>query len=136
VATRQRGGEETRLGECRRCETFCDKLIEPRGCVEMRCSYLYSYFDPLSGNHYMGCLRKVFAAEIDLEMFELAEQTGGFGGIKMTGQPLPMCQFRVEPAYEGEGKGHACVNPRFFDCTDAGPEGLRAFDLRNALPSG
>jgi hypothetical protein len=25
------------------------------------------------------------------------------------------------------------VNPRFFDCTDDGPEGIRAFDLRNAL---
>ena len=42
-------------------------------------------------------------------------------------------QFRVEPSYEGEGAAYNCVNPRFFDCTDAGPEGLRAFDLRNAL---
>jgi hypothetical protein len=25
------------------------------------------------------------------------------------------------------------VNPRFFDCTDEGPEGIRAFDLRNAI---
>ena len=25
-----------------------------------------------------------------------------------------------------------CVNPRFFDCTDEGPEGIRAFDLRDA----
>jgi hypothetical protein len=23
------------------------------------------------------------------------------------------------------------VNPRFFDCTDQGAEGLRAFDLRD-----
>ena len=26
-----------------------------------------------------------------------------------------------------------CVNPRFFDCTDDGPEAIRAFDLRDAL---
>ena len=51
----------------------------------------------------------------------------------MTGEPLPQCQFRVEPAYEGDGPAYACVNPRFFDCTDDGPEGLRAFDLRDAL---
>ena len=37
-------------------------------------------------------------------MFELAEATGGFGGIKMTGEPLPQCQFRVEPCYEGDGR--------------------------------
>jgi hypothetical protein len=81
----------------------------------------------------MGCLRKVFRAEIDVDMFEAAEQTGGFGGIKMTGEPLPQCQFHVEPSFEGDGDEHSCVNPRFFDCTDAGPEGLRAFDLRDAL---
>ena len=51
----------------------------------------------------------------------------------MTGQPLPHCQFKVEPCYEGAGSSFECINPRFFDCTDEGPEGIRAFDLRNAL---
>ena len=51
----------------------------------------------------------------------------------MTGDPLPQCEFRIEPAYEGEGPDFECVNPRFFDCTDRGHEGIRAFDLRNAL---
>jgi hypothetical protein len=51
----------------------------------------------------------------------------------MTGEPLPQCQFRVEPSYEGAGSAYECVNPRFFDCTDASPEGIRAFDLRSAL---
>ena len=132
MALKQRG-EETRIGECRRCRTFCDKLIEPRGCIELDCRYLYSYHDALSGSRYMGCLRKVFRAEIDIDLFEDAERAGGFGGIKMTGQPLPQCQFRVEPSYEGVGAAYECVNPRFFDCTDVGPEGLRAFDLRDAL---
>jgi hypothetical protein len=132
MALKQRG-EETRIGECRRCRTFCDKLIEPRGCIELGCRYLYSYHDPHSGGRYMGCLRKVFRAEIDIDLFEDAERAGGFGGIKMIGQPLPQCQFRVEPSYEGVGAAYECVNPRFFDCTDVGPEGLRAFDLRDAL---
>lgn len=101
--------------------------------MEMGCRYLYTYFDPLSGSRFMGCLRKVFGAEIDLDMFEAAEAMGGFGGIKMTGEPMPHCQFSVEPSYEGDGPAYTCVNPRFFDCTEAGPEGLRAFDLRNAL---
>jgi hypothetical protein len=78
----------------------------------------------------MGCLQKVFRSEIDL----LAVlEPGGFGGIKVTGKPLPQCQFRVERSYEGTGSAYSCVNPRFFDCTDEGPEGLRAFDLRHAI---
>jgi hypothetical protein len=124
---------QRRIGECRRCRTFCDKLIEPRGCIELGCRYLYTYSDPLLGTRYMGCMRKVFGAEIDVELFAAAERDGGFGGIKMTGEPLPQCQFRVEPCYEGAGPAFECVNPRFFDCTDQGLEGIRAFDLRNAL---
>ena len=133
MALKQRGDAGTRVGECRQCRTFCDKLVEPRGCLELRCKYLYSYFDELSGARYMGCVRKVFRAEIDVAMFEAAERNGGYGGIKMTGEPLPQCQFKVEPSYEGNGSAHECVNPRFFDCTDSGPEGIRAFDLRDAL---
>jgi hypothetical protein len=125
--------EIAKHGECRRCSAFCDKLVEPRGCLEMRCGYLYSYEDHFTGNRYMGCLRKVFRAEVDVEMFELAENAGGFGGLKMTGEPLPQCQFTVEPAYIGHGTEFDCVNRRFFDCTESGPEGLRAFDLRDAL---
>jgi hypothetical protein len=51
----------------------------------------------------------------------------------MTGDPLPQCQFRVEPSYEGAGPQHTCTNPRFFDCADAGAEGIRVFDLRDAI---
>jgi hypothetical protein len=130
MAIAQRGEERTKAGECRQCRTFCDRLVEPRGCLELRCRYLYSYLDPLSGRHYMGCMRKVFRAEIDVAMFEAAERNGGYGGIKMTGEPLPQCQFRVEPAYEGAGPAHECVNPAFFDCSEAGNP---AFDLRDAL---
>ena len=131
MALEQREG--TRHGECRRCAAFCDKLIEPRGCIEMRCRYLYTFEDRFTGGLYMGCMRKVFRAEVDVELFELAENAGGYGGLKMTGEPLPHCQFRVEPAYEGSGGDFECVNRRFFDCTQSGPEGVRAFDLRDAL---
>jgi hypothetical protein len=113
-------------GECRQCRTFCDRMVEPRGCLEMRCRYLYSYLDPLTGGRYMGCMRKVFRAEINMTHFEAAERGSGYGGIKMTGEPLPQCQFRVEPAYEGGGPAHECVNPRFFDAE-------QVFDLRDAL---
>lgn len=118
----------TQAGECRQCRSFCDRMVEPRGCIELGCRFLYSYVDRLSGEQYVGCMQEVFGAEVELAA--VLEQ-GGFGGVKMTGEPLPHCQFSVERAYEGSGESYGCVNRRFFDCTDAGSEGLRAFDLRD-----
>jgi hypothetical protein len=115
-------------GECRQCRSFCDKMIEPRSCVEMRCRYLYSYRDVLTGVQYLGCMQGVYGAKVELDAV-LAP--GGFGGVKMTGEALPHCPFSVERAYEGIGASYDCVNRRFFDCDDEGAEGLRAFDLRD-----
>jgi hypothetical protein len=81
----------------------------------------------------MGCMNKVFKGEIDVDAFVLAEAAGGYGGLKMTGEPLPQCQFTVERSYEGEGPAFECVNRRFFDCATYGDETIEAFDLRNAL---
>jgi hypothetical protein len=99
----------------------------------MGCRFLYSYEDAGTGQRFMGCVNKVFKGEIDIDAFLLAEMSGGFGGIKMTGEPLPQCEFRVERAYEGEGPAYDCVNRRFFDCATFGSEGISAFDLRNAI---
>ena len=118
----------TTVGECRQCRSFCDKMVEPRGCVELGCKFLYSYVDRLTGTQYLGCMQEVYGAEVELAA---VLEPGGFGGVKMTGEPLPHCQFSVEQAYEGEGGSYGCVNRRFFDCSDAGVEGLRAFDLRD-----
>ena len=115
-------------GECRQCRSFCDKMIEPRSCVEMGCTYLYSYRDILTGVQYVGCMQGVYGAKVELDA---VLQPGGFGGVKMTGDPLPHCPFSVERAYEGSGDSYDCVNRRFFDCDDEGSEGLRAFDLRD-----
>ncbi len=115
-------------GECRQCRSFCDKMIEPRSCVEMGCRYLYSYRDMLSGVQYLGCMQGVYGAKVEMDA---VLSPGGFGGVKMTGEALPHCPFSVERAYEGSGSSYECVNRRFFDCDDRGAEGLRAFDLRD-----
>jgi len=103
-------------------------MVEPRGCVELGCRFLYSVVDSLTGVQYVGCMQGVYRARVELDA---VLQPGGFGGVKMTGAPLPQCPFSVERAYPGEGPEYECVNRRFFDCADEGPEGLRAFDLRD-----
>lgn len=123
-----------RHGECRQCAAWCDRVIEPRQCVRIGCPNLYAYDDELSGRRYMGCLYKVFGVEIDVELFEEANRTRlGWGGVKVTGVPLPHCPFEVEAAFAGDGERFDCVNPRFFDCADESAEGIRAFDLRDRL---
>ena len=71
-----------RAGECRQCRAFCDKLIEPRGCLEMRLPLPLLLRGPLTGGRFMGCMHKVFSAEIDLDMFVLAEAPAASAGSR------------------------------------------------------
>jgi hypothetical protein len=49
----------------------------------------------------MGCMQKVFATEIDVEIFREAERTrAGFGTVRLAGLPLARCAFEVERARE------------------------------------
>jgi hypothetical protein len=107
-------------------------VVHPSGCIESNCPYLYVYDDERSGNRYMGCLNKVFRAEIDVRLFHAAERTRqGFGGVTLTGLPTPRCQVTVERAYYGDGEAFDCVNPAFFDAPETRPD--PAFDLRDEL---
>ncbi len=125
---------QTEANECRRCSTFCDRVIAPAACVAQDCQFLYSYDEPLSGRRFMGCMQGVFATEIDVELFREAERTRpGFGTVRLAGFPLARCSFEVERAHEESrppAPGRRCVNPRFLDWPDAGRDGIRAFDLR------
>jgi hypothetical protein len=76
---------QTEANECRRCSTFCDRVIAPARCVAQDCPFLYSYDDPLSGRRFMGCVHKVFATEIDVELFRAAERTRA--GLARSGWP-------------------------------------------------
>jgi hypothetical protein len=78
-------------------------------------------------------MNKVFRGEIDQELFQQAERSRhGFGGVKMSGLPLPQCRASVERAYDGYTEAFDCVNPSFF--TKPGAENAdAAFDLRDEL---
>ena len=128
--TQPRNAVPPTANECRRCCTFCDRVVLPAGCVEAGCRYLYLYDDEHSGRRFMGCLHKVFRAEIDVEVFGQAERTRhGFGGVKMTGTPLPQCRSVVERAYHGHGEAYSCVNPGFLHAPRPGTGPSSAFDL-------
>jgi hypothetical protein len=121
------------LHECRQCCTFCDRVVHPAGCLAGGCRYLYVYDDENTGARYMGCLNKVFDAEIDVQVFAEAERTRhGFGGVKLTGRPLSICRTSVERAYDGHGEAFECVNHAFF-AAPVDDDDAAAFDLRDRL---
>ena len=54
------------LHECRRCCSFCDRVVHPSGCIASGCQFLYLYDDDETGRRFMGCMHNVFRGEIDL----------------------------------------------------------------------
>ena len=101
--------------ECRRCEVHCDKVVYPSACVERACSFLYAYEE--FGHTYIGCMQRVYGVEIDLEMLGEAEaRREGFGAMRATRAPLPMCRVEVEECYDAGRSGElGCVNPEFHE---------------------
>jgi hypothetical protein len=97
------------------------------------CKYLYFYDEETTGARYMGCLNKVFDVEIDVEVFGEAERTRhGFGGVKLSGRPIPTCRVTVERAYDGHGDAFECINQSFFT-SPVDDDDAAAFDLRDSL---
>jgi hypothetical protein len=100
--------------ECRRCEVHCDKVVYPSACLERSCPFVYAYEE--HGHTYIGCMQKVFSVEIDLDLLRAAEaHKGGFGAIKASRKPLPMCRTEVERCYESRTGELGCVNPEFSE---------------------
>jgi hypothetical protein len=101
--------------ECRRCEVHCDKVVYPSACVERACPFMYAYEE--FGHTYIGCMQRVYAVEIDLEMLREAEvRNEGFGAMRTTRAPLPMCRVEVEECYGEDRSGElGCVNPEFHE---------------------
>src|ERR1044072_3063326 len=64
--------------ECRGCAVHCEKVVYPAACLERSCPFVYAYEE--HGHTYMGCLQKVFEAEIDVEMLAAGGRRGGGAG--------------------------------------------------------
>ncbi len=106
--------------ECRRCGVHCDKVVYPAACVARSCPFLYAFEE--AGRTYVGCMQKVFGVEIDLELLEEAQgERLGFGAVKASRQPLPMCRAEVSSCYENREDELGCVNPEFFELPQSRP---------------
>jgi hypothetical protein len=106
--------------ECRGCEVHCDKVVYPSACLDRSCPFVYAYEE--HGHTFMGCMQKVFAVEIDLDLLSAAEaRRDGFGAVCALRGPLPMCRVEVEPCYPHRSGELGCVNPEFNELPAARP---------------
>lgn len=134
LAPMGRTARRTEASECRQCLTYCDRVIAPATCIAAKCPSLYRYTEPISGIRYMGCAHKVFATDIDVELFEEAERSKGYGALKLAREPLACCDFTIEKAHERPpGEEWVCRNRRFADFPDTADGAFAAFDLRHGL---
>ena len=108
--------------ECNRCAVHCDKVVYPAACVDRACPFLYAYRE--WGHTYIGCMQKVYEVEIDLHLLQEAQgRRGGFGAVRASRKPLPMCRAEVESCYANRGDDLGCLNPEFFEL----PRGKASF---------
>jgi hypothetical protein len=107
--------------ECRRCAVHCDKVVYPSACLERACPFVYAFEE--FGHTYIGCMQKVYGVEINLEMLRAAEaRREGFGAVRTTRAPLPMCRVEVEECYDQQRSGAlGCVNPEFHELPVGSP---------------
>lgn len=99
-------------GSCRECPVWCERVVYPSGCFESGCPRLYTYEQ--DGRAYFGCLERVYTVEIDLERFRAAQRTrAGFGALRVSRAPLPMCRCDVETSHPERADG-PCVEPDFL----------------------
>ena len=58
----------------------------------------------------------VFRVDIDFDLLRAAEaRRGGFGAVRVTAPPLPLCHVEVESCYESRTDELGCVNPEFHE---------------------
>ena len=107
-------------GTCARCAVRCERVVYPSGCQEAGCERLYVY--QRDGREVMGCLDKVFWAEIDVERFRALQRTrAGFGALRVWRDPRAICQCAIERTFEHRQHG-PCVNPAFLRAAPAVPQ--------------
>jgi len=99
---------------CQACPVACERVVDPSGCIEGACPNLYCYED-WQGRRFVGCLERVFAFDLDLDLLEQATRRGGFGSLRCARPPLPVCRAGVERAYPDREDALGCVNPEFFE---------------------
>jgi hypothetical protein len=105
---------------CRQCDVHCEKVVYPSACLERSCPFAYAYEE--HGHRFMGCMQKIFTAEIDVQMMgEIERRRDGFGAVRAMRRPLPMCRSEVDPCYENRSGELGCVNPEFKELPAGSP---------------
>lgn len=121
---------EPARGSCRACPVRCERVVYPASCVATSCARLYAHRQ--DGVTWIGCVDKVFTAEVDVDALRAAEaEHPGFGALRADGAPREECTAAIDRTFPHRHRG-SCTNPSF---RDAHPESARGREPIRTRPA-
>lgn len=107
------------------CAVRCERIVYPAACVQAACPRLYGYEE--GGVTWLGCVEKVFTAEIDSDRLrEIEAESPGFGALRAERPLLPICAAAIDPTFPHRAEGE-CRNPAFAESAPTASGGRPPF---------
>ena len=108
----------------------CERVVYPAHCVQIDCPRLYAHEQ--DGVRWIGCIDKVFSAEVDLgRLLEQDAVHPGFGALLAERAPRAECKAAIDPTFPHRD-ADACTEPAFRTSFPEAPEGREPLRTRRA----
>ncbi|MBU6363266.1 MAG: hypothetical protein KGQ95_03505 [Acidobacteria bacterium] len=115
-------------GSCRACPVRCERVVYPAHCVQIACPRLYAHEQ--DGVRWIGCIDKVYSAEVDLgRLLEQDAQHPGFGALLAERMPRAECKAAIDRTFPQRDAGE-CTEPVFRTSFPEAPEGREPLRTR------
>ena len=108
----------------------CERVVYPAHCVAIACPRLYAH--DVHGTRWIGCIDKVFVAEVDATGMAAQEAVHpGFGALRAQGEPRPQCKVAIDPTFPDRDQ-QPCTQPAFRTSYPEVPHGREPLRTRDA----
>lgn len=115
-------------GSCRLCPVRCERVVYPGACVAQACPRLYAHRD--GDVTWLGCVDKIFGAEVDAERLAQVEAAHpGFGALVADRRPHDFCPAAIDRTFPARADG-PCRNPSFTEGLPDAPDGREPLRIR------
>lgn len=117
-------------GSCRACPVRCERVVYPAHCVAISCPRLYAHDQ--HGTRWIGCIDKVFTAEVDARAMAAQDAVHpGFGALRAEGEPRAQCKVAIDRTFPHRD-GEPCTEPAFRTSYPEAPQGREPLRTRDA----
>jgi hypothetical protein len=98
--------------------------------VHIACPRLYAH--DVDGTRWIGCIDKVFTAEVDAAALAAQDAAHpGFGALRAEGTPRTQCKVAIDPTFPHRDD-EPCTQPAFRTSFPEAPQGREPLRTRDA----